>query len=586
MKHGRHSPVSVARAGPDRPLPATAPRRIFLFVIAAMAVAATGLLAGCGGEANTEPEDSGSPLRVRLMTGEQYSNTITQIFGADISNSVPSPLPPLTRTDGLLASGAAFVGITSDQIQQIQQAATAIASKVVDDAHRDFLISCRPVSNDESDGACAAQFLRETGRLLFRRPLSESSVSVLVDVANAAADETDDFYAGLAIALETMLISPEAVFIVDVAEPDPERPGFERLDAYSLASRLSYFLWNSAPDDALLLAAENGELHTQAGLALAVDRLLESSRLEDGVRAFFDDMMEFDEFASLAKDPVVYPMVTGATLADAREQTLRTVVDHVIIREQDYRDLFTTRSTFMSMNLAAVYGTPTTDGWVPYEFPDDGERSGLLTQVSFLAAHSHSVRSSPTLRGQALRELFLCQKVPDPPPNVDFSLLEDAGDLKTARERLIIHNTNPSCAGCHLITDPMGLALEHFDGAGRYRETENGAVLDTSGELDGIEFTDVSGLAQAMRDHPKLPYCLVNRLYAYGTGGPVSLRYDREILAHFLERFDGHSYKVPDLLREIALSQAFSHVRPDEMPAESRASADASRLPATPQPSR
>ncbi|MDA0681486.1 MAG: DUF1592 domain-containing protein [Proteobacteria bacterium] len=502
------------------------------------------------------------------MTGQQYSNTIAQIFGDDISNSVAAPLPPLTRTDGLLASGAAFVGVTSDQIQQIQQAAASISAKVVDEYHRDFLIPCAPVSLTERDAACAAQFLRETGRLIYRHPLDETRIAQLVEVAGEAADQTKDFYAGLGIALEAVLISPEAVFIVDTAEPDPVRPGQQRLDAYSLASRLSFFLWNTAPDDELLLAAENGDLHSPEGLARSVDRMLASSRLEDAARAFFDDMMAFDKFASLAKDPVVYPMVTGATLADAREQTLRTVIDHVITQQQDYRDLFTTRSTFMSMSLAALYGTPATDSWAPYEFPEGSSRGGLLTQVSFLAANSHAVRSSPTLRGKALRELFLCQKVPPPPPNVDFSLLEDAGDLSTARERLQIHSTNPSCAGCHLITDPMGLALENFDGAGLYRETENGVPLDTTGELDGALYDDVKGLNEAMRNHPKLPYCLVNRLYAYGTGGPVSLRYDREILAHFQARFSANGYKVPALLRDIALSQAFSQVRAEPAPAD------------------
>jgi len=529
-------------------------------LLIALFMVAVFFLASCS-SGSAEPEDSASLLRVRLMSGQQYSNTIAQIFGADISDSVLAPLPPLTRTDGLLASGAAFVGVTSDQIQQIQQAAASVAEKVVDETHRDFLIPCTPVSPTDADSACAAQFLRETGRLLYRRPLDETKVAELADVADAAADQTADFYAGLAIALEAMLIGPEVVFIIDVAEPDPQRPGQERLDAWSLASRLSFFLWNAAPDDELLLSAESGELHTTAGLQRAVDRMLSSSRLEDGVRAFFDDMMSFDEFGSLAKDPIVYPMVTGATLADAREQTLRTVIDHVITRNQDYRDLFTTRRTFMSMNLAVVYGTPTGNGWVAYEFPLDSARSGLLTQVSFLAAHSHAVRSSPTLRGKALRELFLCQKVPPPPPNVDFSLLEDAGDLKTARERLQIHSTNPSCAGCHLIMDPMGLALENFDGAGRYRETENGVELDISGELDGTQYEDVDGLALALRNHRKLPYCLVNRIYAYATGGPVSLRYDRDILAHFVDRFAANGYKVPELLRDIALSQAFSRVR-------------------------
>lgn len=509
-----------------------------------------------------EPEDSASPVRVRLMSAAQYANTIAHVFGQDVSDSVLPPLPPFARTDGLLASGAAFAGLTSDQAQQIQHAAASIAAKVVDVTHRNYLLSCSPISTSEADAACAGQIIRETGRLVFRRPLDENKVSDLVEVAEAATNEAEDFYAGLAIAIEALLISPEAVFIIDVPEPDPDNPGEERLDAYSLASRLSFFLWNGTPDEDLLQAAERGDLHTPEGLAASVNRMLASARLEDGVRAFFDDMMGFDEFASLSKDPIVYPMVTGATLADAREQTLRTTIDHLLNKELDYRDLFTTRDTFMSMRLAAIYRTPASNGWVPYRFPESSSRSGLLTQVSFLAAHSHSVRSSPTLRGQALREIFLCQEVPEPPPNVDFSLLEDAGDLATARERLMIHSTNPSCAGCHLITDPMGLALENFDGAGLYRETENGVELDISGELDGAEFEDVSGLAQAMRDHPKLPYCLVNRMYAFGTGGPVSLRYDRDILSYFVGRFAENEYQVPGLLREIATSQAFTRVRP------------------------
>lgn len=498
------------------------------------------------------------------MTGEQYSNTIAQVFGEDVANAALPPLPPVTRTDGLLASGATFVGVTSDQVSQIQQTATFIAARVMDEYHRGFLLPCSPASADAADPDCATMFLKEAGRLLYRQPLDETRVSALVDIANSAADTTNDFYDGLAIALETILVSPGVMFIVDSAEPDPDRPGEMRLDAYSLASRLSFFLWNSPPDNELLLAAETGELHTKEGLELAVDRMLQSSRLEDGMRAFFDDMMAFDEFNSLAKDPMVYPAVTGATLADAREQTLRTVIDHLLNKEADYRDLFTTRDTFMSMSLGAIYETPASVGWVPYTFSEDDLRQGLLTQVSFLAAHSHAVRSSPTLRGKALRELFLCQKVPPPPPNVDFSALEDAGDVPTARERLKVHNTNPSCAGCHLITDPMGLSLENFDGAGRYREKENGVELDIRGELDGTNYDDIAGLTVAMRNHPKLSYCLVNRLYAYGTGGPVSLRHDRATIDYFTDRFAGYNYRLPALLRELALSQAFSAVRPAE----------------------
>ena len=532
-------------------------------------------LAGCSdpqSAESAEQQSAGSPLRTRLLTADQYANSIAQLFGEDIAESILPPIPPMARTDGLLASGSAFVGVTSDQVSQIQQTAASIAAQVVDQDHRDFLIPCSPEETEAADTSCAALFLEETGRLLFRRPLSESRLSDLVHVADYAAEQTGDFYDGLALALEAMLISPDFIFIVDRAEADPDAPSQQRLDAYSLASRLSFLLWNAPPDDVLLQEAEAGILYTQQGLARAVDRMLVSARLESGVRAFFDDLMAFDEFNSLAKDPLVYPMVTGTTLEHAREQTLRTIVDHLVARQADYRDLFTTRQTFMSLQLAAVYDTPAGQGWVPFEFEEEGPRLGLLTHVSFLAAHSHSVRSSPTLRGKALRETFLCQRVPDPPPDVDFSSLEEAEDAATAKERLAVHNTNPSCAGCHLITDPMGLSLENFDGAGRFRETENGAPLDIAGELDGIFYEDIAGLAHATRNHPKLSACLINRLYAYGTGGPVSLREDRDTLAEFEARFAKNGYQLSTLLRDIALSDAFSRVRSEETQVKMRES--------------
>ncbi|WP_439107395.1 DUF1592 domain-containing protein [Congregibacter sp.] len=533
----------------------------------------TSLLTACS-EESIKTVDNASEMRVRLLTSAQYSNSIAHVFGADISESVIPPLPPLPRKDGLLASGAAFVGLTSDQVSQIQQAATTIAAQVTDQNHRDYLIPCEPTSVSEPDDACAGAFIAETGRMLFRRPLEQKRLSDLMEVAQGAAERTGDFYQGLTLALETLLISPEFLFVIDKAEADPDKPGEMRLDAYSLGSRLSFFLWNSAPDATLLDAAASGALHTSSGREAAVDWLMSSPRLEVGMRAFFDDMLAFDDFESLAKDPVVYPKVTAKTLADAREQTLRTIIDHVLVEGADYRDLFTTRKTFMSMSLAALYGVPAENGWNPYEFDEASHRSGLLTHVSFLSANSHAVRSSPTLRGKAMRELLLCQHVPDPPPNVDFSKLEDAGDASTARERLKVHNTNPSCAGCHLITDPMGLALENFDGAGGYRETENGAILDISGELDGVYFDDIEGLGVAMRNHPKLSACLINRLYAYGTGGPVSLRYDRDILKSFENRFVDQEHRVPALLRDLSMSDAFSSIRRPAPVTEGIASTD------------
>ena len=527
------------------------------------------MLSGCTGA--PEPEVPRQPPRVRLITTQQYVNTLSYVFGPSISLEVK--FPPLKRTDGLLANGAAYAGVTAGQLEQFQRAGAAIANQVVDSEHRNFLVPCKPASETAADPACATQFIRQTGRLLHRRALADEELEVYVGLAGTAADELDDFYAGLGIVLEGMLISPEVLFIAEQAEPDPDDPGKLRLDAYSLASRLSLFLWDAAPDDELLQAAESGELHTRKGLARVVDRMLASPRLEAGVRAFFDDMFAFDDFDSLSKDPAVYPFFTGVTVADAREQTLRTAFDHLITRHGDYRDLYTTRSTFISPALAALYNMPAPAGWMRYEFPADSPRTGVLTHVSFLAVHSHPGRSSPTRRGKALRELLLCQTVPPPPPNVDFSAVENPdAQYRTQRERVQAHLTDPTCAGCHRITDPTGLALEEFDGSGRYRDTENGADIDVSGNLDGKEFTDVPGLAQALHDNPGLPSCLVKRLYSYGSGAP-SATSDRPLLQYLNERFADEDYRLPELLRTIVLSDAFSHAsqsKPQPLPSQAQ----------------
>ena len=516
------------------------------------------ILAVAGCSRSKEPEVPATPPHLRLITTQQYLNTLAYVFGPSVT--LDMKFAPLQRSSGLLANGAAVAGITAAQIEQYQRAASRVAAQVVDEEHRAYLIPCKPAADKGADKACATQFFARAGRLLNRRTLKDSEVAAYVEQADAAADKLGDFYGGLGLVLESMLIDPEVLFIVEKGEPDPDRPGKMRLDAHSLASRLSFFLWDAAPDDELLKVAESGKLQTRKGLEHEVDTMLASPRLEAGVRAFFDDMFEFDAFDSLSKDSTVYPFFTGVTVADAREQTLRTVVDHLIHKNLDYRDLYTTRSTFISPALAPLYQLPASEGWTPYEFPVDSPRQGLLTQVSFLATHAHPGRSSPTRRGKALREILLCQVVPPPPPNVDFSKLNNPdAHYPTQRDRVKAHLTAATCAGCHRMTDPTGLALENFDGAGRFREKENDHVIDASGDLDGKKFDNIAGLAQTLHDNPGLPACLVNRLYSYGSGMAATAK-ERPLMQYLTTSFAAEGYKVPQLLRTIVLSQAFSQV--------------------------
>ncbi|MCZ6618498.1 MAG: DUF1592 domain-containing protein [Gammaproteobacteria bacterium] len=443
-------------------------------------------------------------------------------------------------------------------MEPLEYSARQIANNVLNEEHRAFFVPCAPAAVNVRDDVCAREYLSKVGGLLYRRPLTPAELKLLVEIAGRSVGTAGDFYFGLASSVSGMLVSPQFLYIQENLEHDPDRADSWRLDGYSKASRLSFFLWNSAPDNMLLHAAESGDLHSPAGLGQQVERMITSHRVESSLRAFFDDMLILESFDTMAKDPVIYPAFTLKVVSDAREQSLRIIVDHLLSRDGDYRDLFVTRRTFLSRGLGMIYQLPVqgdSDGWTAYEFPEASPRAGLLMQAGFLSQYSHPGRSSPTKRGRGLRETILCQVVPDPPGNVDIATFEDAS-AKTARDRLSVHSTDPTCAGCHRLTDRIGIALENFDGAGQFRLTENGERIDPHSELDGIEFADANGLGQAVRDNPALTSCLVDRLYSYAVGRRIE-RNEVKWVAYLEDRFAKGGYRIRDLLRIIANSEAF-----------------------------
>ncbi|MDG2305638.1 MAG: DUF1592 domain-containing protein [Candidatus Binatia bacterium] len=508
----------------------------------------------------TEPGSAlGGPIAMRRLTQAQYRASILDVLGDDLV--LAGRIEPDARRDGLLAIGATFVGLTASGLEGYDSIARNVAAQVVDAGRRGTNVPCTPESATGVDDGCAAQFIAQVGRRLFRRPLDEDEVTARVAVARDAAADLADFYGGLEVALSTLLVSPEFLFRIELDEAAATAGG-RRLTSLSVASRLSYFLWNTTPDEELLAAAEAGDLTDDAGLATQVDRMLGSPRLEDSVRALFSDMYGLDliEQGLVRKDPAIFPAFSQAVMQDAREQTLRVIVEHLLEEERDYRELFITRNSFMTRALGLVYRVPAAspDGWEPYVFADDSRRAGLLTQVSLLALHSHPGRSSPTLRGKFIREVLLCQDVPPPPGDLDFSLFADEAALSssTARQRLEAHQANLACAGCHSLMDPLGLALENLDGLGIERDTENGEVIDASGELGGNAFDGPPGLGVALASDPALSECFVRTLYRYATGRDVAAEED-ELLDFLTHSFAHSGYRLRDLLREIALSEGF-----------------------------
>lgn len=536
-------------------------------VLLVLALAMFSALPGCN---RGDPTAQGGPVAMRRLTPTQYRNSIADAFGQRID--VAGRFEPDSRRAGLNAIGTSLVSVTPSGFEQYEAIARYIASQVASLEHRDEMLPCKPASETQADDVCMEKVIRSLGRRLLRRSLDNDETRRRVEAAGATANALGEFNAGLELALTSLLVSPDFLFRIEVAvaAPLPGRPRRLQLDDLSLATRLSYFLWNRGPDDALLNAAERKELTRPEGLDREVDRMLASEHLAKGVRAFFDDLFIFDMFEDLDKDVARYPLYNNNMANDVREQTLRFVVDHLVTQKLDYPSLFTSRQLPVTRSLGPLYGVPVRqpEGWANMELSAKHGRAGLLSHASLAMLFSHAGRSSPTLRGVFLREALLCQEIPEAPADVDFALFvqDEESVHKTARDRLAVHATEASCRKCHKLTDPIGLGLEVFDGIGKYRTTENGAPIDTKSHFDGRKFADPIGLGEAFAESPLVGACLVENLYRYAVGREET-NPERRLLRHLEGRFEDLGYRVPDLMREIAMSEGFRTASIPKLPA-------------------
>jgi hypothetical protein len=504
------------------------------------------------------PGEGSYVVSLRRLTEQEYRNSIADIFGKEIE--VRGTFEPTKRTGGLEAASTALLSVTPAGFESFSKMANDIAAQVTAEKNRAKL-PCAPKDSKAPDDVCAREIVSHYGLLLFRGPLTAAELENRVGLSRRMTERTNDFYAGVQYALSMILQLPNFIFRTEVAIPSADGKS-GTLDSYSRATRLSFLMWNTTPDAELLRAAGNGDLNTSAGLARQVDRLMASHRLEAGMRAFFDDMLQLNTFDTVSKDSLLYPKWGSAMATSAREETLRTVIGLALRENGDIRDLMTTRQTYIDRRLAMLYSVafPFTGDWVKYEFPADSGRSGILTQISMLSMFSHPGRSSPTKRGVALNEIFLCLPTPEPPNDVDFSAVNETdGPMKTLRERLMVHATNKTCAACHQLTDPIGLSLEAFDAIGGYRTSENGQTIDVSATIQGTTFSGAQGLGQYMRDNPRYPACVARKLYSYGRGLTRSTVDDFQ---EAYKAFQDSGFRLRALLKSMALNDSFYAVGP------------------------
>jgi hypothetical protein len=500
---------------------------------------------------------------LRRLTTEEYQNTVRDLLLMPDAKSIASVglLPPDDSIVERFSSnvGSALAGEGADKYEAV---AAKLAEKAV--TNMATLVSCDP----KTGAACEKTFIANFGKRAFRRPLTDLEVARYAKVFDVGGD----FPTGVRLVVQGMLQSPNFLYIVEPVAAD----GWGKLvplNAYAMATRLSYFLLKSMPDDKLFAAADANQLGDADKVATQAQRLMTDPRFLAAVAFFNNEWLELDLVESADKDMTMFPAWTDDVKALLEEQSLRFVKSVVGAPDGKIETLLTSTSTFMTGAangaLYDLYGMakPATlpTGWVPAQL-NANERAGILTHAGVLAAQAHENRTSFILRGKLAIEALTCIKLMNPPPGVDIS--ENGIDPKlTARERSAKHRNNPSCSVCHASFDPLGFAFEEYDATGKFRTKEaSGAAVDTSGEIAGTAtldgtVTNALDVVKKLGASAEVRSCVARQFMRFALARDFdpedTMSSDAASLAEVQKAVNAGGGKFSDLILAVARSDAF-----------------------------
>jgi hypothetical protein len=513
-------------------------------------------IAACGSDVVPLDRGTHAEPRLRRLLAKQYTNSVRALLGPAAATAAAPPTD--IASQGFESIGASQLSPSDSILSQYETSARAISDVVVSDVSAlPSLMGCTPTS--ASDRPCFETFVRGFGRRAFRRPLSEDEVTRYATLTTTVAGRYGSANAGVAYAITAFLQSPHFVYQVEVGEVDPADSSRRRLTGYEMATRMSFFLLDTTPDDEMLDLAEAG-LRDREAIREQATTMLESDDAKAALDNYFSERFKLRELGSLTKDPALFP-AWNVGLADAmRTESLLLLRDVAWTRDADVRELLDAPYAFVNQELAALYGTQpvTGNGFEMRTLP--GDRRGIFGQAAFLSSQAHPTSTSPTRRGRFISERALCIDIPPPPPEVVTELPPPVpGMPQTMRQRLQVHATG-SCASCHVRMDGIGLALENFDAIGKARTTDEGLPIDLSGEIVDVgTFQGLPGLTQLVRELPELPHCWVRSLYRHATGH-LEAGADERALQDIDVSFEASQYKLKALLVEIVTSDAFRFV--------------------------
>jgi hypothetical protein len=512
--------------------------------------------------------ESGPKQLVRRLTHAQYDNTVRDLLG-DYSRPAER-FPPEDYVDGFKNQLTAQ-NMPPLLVETYSTAAERLALNAFRIGDINGLVPCKPSAF--SDAKCRDAFVRRFGLRAFRRPLTDDEVKRYAAVFAEQAKVNRRFLDGARVVVEAMLQSPNFLFHVE-SGPDGT------FNDYDVASRLSYLLWNTMPDEALFAAAAKGELRTAEGRERAARRMLENEpRGREALDQFFAEWLRFDRVVNAVKLRNRYPAFTPE-LALAMAEETRTLLHHLVWKDLNFMEALTADYSFLTSELAEVYGVPApADQFDIVKFPANTRRAGLLGQGTFLASTAGPTDTSPTARGIFIRERLLCQHVPPPPPGVITTLPDPLVDQKPKgrRQLMVEHVENPTCASCHRLMDPIGFGFEHFDAIGRWREQEMIPVpgrgggggrggpppipleIDAQGEIAGLPNSAFSGakeIGALLANSPTCQECIVRQMFRYSYGR-LETSADEATIDRIYEQFKGSGFKFRSLLMALVQSPEF-----------------------------
>lgn len=468
----------------------------------------------CTGEMPVKP--GASPIR--RMTRFEYNNTMRDLLG-----DTTSPAADFSAEEEALGfNNNAAALVTSEALAtKYMLAAEGISERATDPITK--VLPCDPAVAGQD--ACALAFIDSFGPRAYRRPLKRAerdAFFALYKTAFSEVDNADPFRTGIELVIQAALQSPYFLYRVEMGTGEGGE-GYSALTDWEMASRLSYFLWGTMPDQALFDRAAAGALHTKEDIRDEAERMLDDPKAHDAVRELHAQWLDYGRIGNIAKDAMLFPEYSTAIGAMMKEE-MRAFIEHAVFDEGGGLSTMLTSSTsYMPPELAAFYGL-STKGMTPGEASkvsfDPTQRAGILTLGVLMTINAHTNQTSPVHRGKLVREQFLCDILSPPPPDVVFDLpMPDPNS--TARERFKQHSEG-SCYECHRLMDPLGFGFENFDATGVYRAKEAGKPVDASGSI--VE-SDVNGdfngaveLANILADSEDVKRCYVKQWFRFGYG--------------------------------------------------------------------